>query len=296
MLSPHLLIRFASVGEHLSFSSAAAALGIDQATLSRQIRQMEIYLGFPLFERSTRSVALTVKGLALLPVAQEVAAAHAKAGRVVASMQHENSSVLRVGTNPYVYWSPQMRDLLKEFTDKSRGARVQTVSGTSNRQLARLHAGSLDIALIADATLPEDVEAFPIMTVKPNLLLPRGHALARRRSLSLQDLTGLSVAIASPGRDKADFARIYGPFFAHGAQAVPVSEGGAAVVYYAATDKMAMISLRSIDTAPHEGFVRREVTDAPEVNFLLARLAKPRARTLAHRFWQLAVRTARLSG
>lgn len=293
MLNPQLLIRFVAVAEHLSFSAAATALGIDQATLSRQIRQMEAYIGFSLFERSTRSVALTAKGRALLPVAQDLSAAYAKAGRTLAAMQLENASVLRIGTNPYVYWSPQMRTLLKEFTSKAGSAKVETVSGTSSRQLARLRAGTLDIALVTDTAVSADIEALQIMTVKPHLLLPRDHALSKRRTLTMADLAGLAVAIASPGRDKADFDRVYRPFFMAGAEPVPVSEGGAAVVYYATTDKLAMISLRSVDSAPHEGFVRRNVTDAPEVDFMLARLRKQRASNLGHRFWQIAARKMR---
>jgi DNA-binding transcriptional LysR family regulator len=290
MPDPQLLIRFACIAEHLSFSGAAAVLGIDQATLSRQIRRLEQYLGFALFARSTRSVALTDRGADLLPAARDVAAAHARAGRAISALRREDSGVLRVGTNPYVYWSPQMRTLLKEFRDRAVTVRVQTVSGTSGRQIARLRAGELEVALIVDAGLPDDIETLAVMSVKPNLLLPRTHRLAKRPLLELRDLAGLQVAIASPGRDKADFDRLYRPFFASGAQGIPVTEGAAAVVYFAATDNLAMISLRSMDTPPHAGFVRREVVDAPLVGFMLARVAAVRARDLAHRFWQLAAR------
>ena len=53
---------FLAVGETLSFRKAAEQLGIAQPALSRSIRDLENQLGFALFERSTRRVALTPAG------------------------------------------------------------------------------------------------------------------------------------------------------------------------------------------------------------------------------------------
>lgn len=48
-----------------SFTKAAAELGVTQAAVSRQIHLMEETLGFPLFRRLYRSIALTEKGQTL---------------------------------------------------------------------------------------------------------------------------------------------------------------------------------------------------------------------------------------
>lgn len=65
----------AEVAKHQSFSRAAEALFVTQQTLSQQIRRLEDELGFPLFARSTRKVALTEKGAVLLREAERVLAA-----------------------------------------------------------------------------------------------------------------------------------------------------------------------------------------------------------------------------
>lgn len=46
----------------MSFSLAATELNVTQSAISRQIRLLEDFLGFPLFVRMTRKVALTAEG------------------------------------------------------------------------------------------------------------------------------------------------------------------------------------------------------------------------------------------
>jgi len=66
---PHLpwLRTFEAAARNLSFSAAAEDLHMTAAAVSLQIRSLEQYLGFQLFERLPRGVRLTDMGLAYLP-------------------------------------------------------------------------------------------------------------------------------------------------------------------------------------------------------------------------------------
>lgn len=66
---PHLpwLRTFEAAARSLSFSAAAEDLHMTAAAVSLQIRSLEQYLGFQLFERLPRGVKLTDMGLAYLP-------------------------------------------------------------------------------------------------------------------------------------------------------------------------------------------------------------------------------------
>jgi len=58
---------FVAVADHLSFTRAAAALGVTTSAASMQIQSLEEYLRVALFRRNGRQVALTTEGAHLLP-------------------------------------------------------------------------------------------------------------------------------------------------------------------------------------------------------------------------------------
>jgi DNA-binding transcriptional LysR family regulator len=77
---------FAAVARHLSFSRAAAELGMSQPAVSQAIARLERSLGVRLFERTSREVQLSEAGKMLLPHAEalleQVAAFSAEAARL----------------------------------------------------------------------------------------------------------------------------------------------------------------------------------------------------------------------
>jgi DNA-binding transcriptional LysR family regulator len=76
MLPPVDSLRcFVAAAQSLNFRAAARAVALTPAALGQRIKQLEDQLGVPLFQRTTRSVALTRAGLDLLPRARDALAA-----------------------------------------------------------------------------------------------------------------------------------------------------------------------------------------------------------------------------
>ncbi|HWM05976.1 MAG TPA: LysR family transcriptional regulator [Actinophytocola sp.] len=63
-----------AVSRHRHFTRAAEELHVTQSVLSHQIRQLERELGTPLFERTSRRVAVTEAGRAVAARARRVLA------------------------------------------------------------------------------------------------------------------------------------------------------------------------------------------------------------------------------
>ncbi|HID36594.1 MAG TPA: LysR family transcriptional regulator, partial [Ghiorsea sp.] len=64
---------FAMVAEHQSYTIAAKVLFLTQPAISMQVKQLEEYVGMPLFERVGKQVALTEAGQELLTYAESIA-------------------------------------------------------------------------------------------------------------------------------------------------------------------------------------------------------------------------------
>ncbi|RVA30768.1 LysR family transcriptional regulator [Mesorhizobium sp. M7D.F.Ca.US.004.03.1.1] len=89
---------FEAAGRHLSFSRAAEELFVSQAAISRQIRELEIFLRQPLFERHHRRVELTDAGQRLLDqLVRSFDAIDTLLGELVATPMQ---SVVRVSVEP----------------------------------------------------------------------------------------------------------------------------------------------------------------------------------------------------
>lgn len=80
---------FESAARHLSFTLAAKELFVTQAAVSQQIKQLESQLGFKLFHRLTRQLALTEEGKRL---ANEVRLMLTRLSNVIDELKAEESS------------------------------------------------------------------------------------------------------------------------------------------------------------------------------------------------------------
>ncbi|WP_244788540.1 LysR family transcriptional regulator [Cupriavidus pauculus] len=71
-VTPRQLRIFLSLTQSLNFSRTAEQFFVTQPSLSKAVKDLEEELGVPLFERSTRSVRLTLAGEQLVPMARRI--------------------------------------------------------------------------------------------------------------------------------------------------------------------------------------------------------------------------------
>src|ERR1700742_4755326 len=87
---------FAAIARHGNFRRAAVERGVSPSTLSQTLRDLETSLGVRLLNRTTRSVALTEAGAALLKTLQPARGQSAIEVDEARSAQDEPSGALRI--------------------------------------------------------------------------------------------------------------------------------------------------------------------------------------------------------
>jgi len=112
------LVAFAAVARHRSFTKAAAQVGIALPTMSQTIRSLEDRLGVRLFNRTTRSVALTEAGERLLAEVQPILEGVDQALESVNAFRDKPMGTLRLAvTRPFatMLLAPLVQPFLAQY-------------------------------------------------------------------------------------------------------------------------------------------------------------------------------------
>lgn len=176
---------FVAVAEEMHFGRAAARLHMTQPPLSQAIQALEQSLGAALFSRSTRRIALTPAGLALLPEARRLllqAQALPQLVQRAAAGSSGHLSLAFVSIADYSILPPTLREFRRTHPDIS----IELREATSDVQLTALEQGELDAGFLIPP-LPEKLQQLlhyrkvltePLMLAAPENLGPAAHAIA----------------------------------------------------------------------------------------------------------------------
>jgi DNA-binding transcriptional LysR family regulator len=205
---------FVAVAEELNFRRAAERLNLAQPALSSQIKSLEEELEARLFERTTRSVALTPAGRVLLHEARAVLGAAAQAEQFTRKAQLGVVGTLRVGVIAPAA-SPRLAGVLRHFHQHFPGVQLALSEMVSSEQLRRLRAGELDVGLLRPPVHFPELEWRFVEQAPQVLAAPEGHRLARKRKLVWRDFDGEGLVMIQPGQQHG----FYDSFLAACAQA-----------------------------------------------------------------------------
>jgi LysR family hydrogen peroxide-inducible transcriptional activator len=183
----HQLRYFCAVAETGSFTRAAAREQVAQPSLSQQIMKLEEELGVRLFDRLGRAVRLTEPGQIFLPRARTVLGELRAAKEEVAEKQSTVTGKVSVGVIPTIapYFLPPRIAL---FSRKYPNATITVMEDVTVRLMDRLRGGLVDLAIMALPARGHDLECYPLRTERLFAILPKGHALSRKRSVKMKEL------------------------------------------------------------------------------------------------------------
>jgi LysR family carnitine catabolism transcriptional activator len=137
---------FVLVAQHLNFTRAAEALFITPSGLSLLIRELENQLGFRLFDRTTRHVALTPQGQQLLAAARRSLEDLDGAMSRIGQSARQASDTLSVGAGLLVA-ANILPPAIKEFHHERPELRIEVFDADPATILQKVGAGTLDMGL-----------------------------------------------------------------------------------------------------------------------------------------------------
>jgi DNA-binding transcriptional LysR family regulator len=161
------LSAFVAVAEHRNFTKAAAQLGISPPTLSQTIRSFEERLGVRLFNRTTRSVALTEAGERLLADAQPVLDGMDKAIDAINAFRDKPIGTLRLSM-PRAVATTLVGPLLQQFLAKFPEIKLEVTTDDTHSDIV---SGRFDAGIRIGERIAKDmiavrlVDEFRIMAV-----------------------------------------------------------------------------------------------------------------------------------
>ncbi|MFJ8593867.1 LysR family transcriptional regulator [Streptomyces sp. NPDC093598] len=190
---------FVAVAEEQNFTRAAERVHISQSGVSAQIRKLERELGAELFHRSARTATLTVAGKAALEHARAALAAADAVGQAVGEVTDLIRGRLTVGMVIGCTVTP-LFDALATFHRAHPGVEISLLEDNSDRLVEGVRAGAIDLALIGTAAAtPDGLDALTIISERLVAAVPAGHPLAKRRRVTLRDLTAHPIVCMPTG-------------------------------------------------------------------------------------------------
>jgi DNA-binding transcriptional LysR family regulator len=179
---------FVAVAEEGSFTQAAETrLHTAQPSLSRQIRDLESDVGAELIIRGPRGMELTAAGRVFLDharlILQQVEAAAEAARR--AARPAKTPFIVGFLTGYELEWLPKVLEILR---DELATTELTIHSASSPELMQALLNGRMDVAFLRPDDAVHGLE-FRILTNEALfVLLPADHRLARRKSISLDEI------------------------------------------------------------------------------------------------------------
>ncbi|OOE33035.1 LysR substrate-binding domain-containing protein [Salinivibrio kushneri] len=158
------LVAFEASARHLSFTLAAEELNVTQGAISRQIRQLEEYLGKAIFTRANRNIHLTATGLQYYQSISQALLDIAQITGEVRKWQGEHKITVATTNAMAALW---LLPKVAEFQNSNDEIDIRILASDSVLDLRRLEC---DLALFYCRTPPADMhvttlfseEVFPV--------------------------------------------------------------------------------------------------------------------------------------
>ena len=185
-----------AVAKHLHFARAADELGIAPPSLTRQVQEVERLLGFRLFHRTRRSVALTAAGDAWLGEASAALAQLARAHELGQLAERGEAGRIQIGYVASAAFTGVMQRTVIAFREQRPHVDVQVREVPMEAIPAMLADGRIDVAYVRPpVNYPDGVQAIAVHHDEFVVAMPAHSPLAAHASIRPAQLRHATFAV-----------------------------------------------------------------------------------------------------
>ena len=181
------LALFTLVARAGSISKGAGLAHLAVGAASKRLSDLESAIGTVLLERSSRGVTLTPAGQALLQHAHRILSDVDLLVADVSDYASGSFGVIRLWANISAVTQFLPADLAA-FVATNPGIRVEFEERNSSEIVMAVLNGDADLGIFADRTPTFGLQVMEYREDRLAVVVPRGHPLAARRSVRLEDL------------------------------------------------------------------------------------------------------------
>jgi LysR family transcriptional regulator, cyn operon transcriptional activator len=187
---------FVAIAEAGSMALAARRLHVSQPALSRQIRELERFLGVQLFDRIGRRIVLAADGREMLARSRRLLAEAESLRERGVALGGGKGGVLRVGATPQLL-EAAMPQVLALYRRRHPEVEIRLVEGGGDRLLYMVEHGEIHLA-IPSLKVAEPLRSALLYPLRVLAVMSRQHPLASRRVLTVSDLQKHTLLILGP--------------------------------------------------------------------------------------------------
>lgn len=210
----HLQLLIA-LDEFRHLGHAADFLSLTQPAVSKSLAEIERMFGLDLFTRSTRGTEPTPYGATVVRFARSVLADFNRTQDEIAAVSSGAAGQVSVGA--MVVATPGLlAQAVSERKARSPHTTILVEEGDLTRLLPRLRVGELDfiVGRLEPGYAAPDLETEALYEEPMCVVMPRGHALGRRRTVTWQDLAPLPWVV--PPAWASSRTKLHQIFYRHG--------------------------------------------------------------------------------
>ncbi|MFT2109949.1 LysR family transcriptional regulator [Marinomonas sp. 2405UD68-3] len=178
---------FVTIARTLSFAEAANILHLSQPTLSLTIKNLEESLGGRLLSRTTRTIALTPEGDALLPIAKQLLAQWDNAQEEIHQRFSLKKGKIAIAAMPS-FAASLLPEGLVNYHKKYPKIKIEVHDVLADTVVDMVRQGRLEIGISFDPGNSEDLSFKPLFKDRFIAVIPENHDLKDALQVSWRHL------------------------------------------------------------------------------------------------------------